>query len=244
MPKEFIDFKLFDPQKGKLNIKTLTHSFRSYILGSTCLDAQDICSPYVARLKPNKYRFELWGAGCQNHHNGGYVAGDLLIEQEIELFFLVGPFKSTFNSVDIGQSNGTKGNGASDIRLSYSGNWSEFESLKSRIIVAGAGGNNINVPLGSVSGVCFVHGNYGYAGGLSGYMGLQSANCTSEQIETDAVHSGNPGTQTNPGLGGYGGYCASSTGNGGNGAFGIGGKPGRACSSSHSQYTIHDGYAG
>ena len=58
------------------------------------------------------------------------------------MYLSVGADAVFFNAVDIGSSNGTKGNGATDVRTTYTSKWSDFESLKSRIIVAGAGGHN------------------------------------------------------------------------------------------------------
>ena len=118
--------------------------FHTYILGASCSSDKTKCSPYKAPLYKGKYKFELWGSGSTFHPNGAYVSGELNIEQQLTLFFFVGPNESPFNSVEIGDNIGYLGNGATDIRLFYDGKWDSFESLRSRIIVAGAGGNSLN----------------------------------------------------------------------------------------------------
>ena len=105
-------------------------------------------------LKKGNYLFECWGAsgavyalqetnnGCdETHGRGGYAKGFIQLNETTTFYVFVGEkgthtYKSIFNSNKIATSNG---GGATDIRL-VDGDWSNFDSLKSRIIVAGAGG--------------------------------------------------------------------------------------------------------
>ena len=219
-------FEVVDNNNGNLNITLKFTPFHSYLLGISCDENKAHCSPYKGTFTKGKYKVELWGAGSSRYHNGAYVSGEIIVEKTLSLYFFVGPERSSFNSIDIGNSNGTLGNGASDIRLFYDGSWSSFDSLKSRIIVAGAGGNQNGMQLGDVSGICNASGNYGFGGGLSGYSGINRT-CSSS-YET-LCYPGFPGTQTSGGNGGFSGLCHYITGDGGHGKFGIGGLPGKAC---------------
>ena len=208
---------------------------KKYLFSYPCGDDNN-CVPYQCSFSRGKYLFELWGAGDENHKNGGYVSGSLFLDEKTTLFLFVGPKEKFFNAVDISESNGHRGNGASDVRTNYSGKWSDFESLKSRIIVAGAGGNNDDYKIGTGIGVGNVAGDFGYAGGLNGSIGLVLENTS---YAARMIYPDEPGEQERPGKGGFGGKC----GIGGNGRFGIGGLPGAGCTRSD-ESTINDGFAG
>ena len=124
--------------------------------------------------------FELWGASGGGLHPGfgAYVSGALRIMTKTTLHIYVGQKGSdkvvgrTFNGGGYGNAYGSSGGGSTDVRLK-NGNWSDFESLKSRIIVAGAGGGS---PFDK---------NYeskaGDAGILFGFTGSSKANKNKEQ---------------------------------------------------------------
>lgn len=94
-------------------------------------------------LARGKYLIECWGAqGCSSSYGkGAYTRGILTLRNQKTFYLFVGrkglsQSLGTFNGGGSGQSNG---GGATDIRLKK-GNWYDFESLKSRIMVAAGGG--------------------------------------------------------------------------------------------------------
>uniref|UniRef100_UPI00203D7231 glycine rich domain-containing protein n=1 Tax=Odoribacter lunatus TaxID=2941335 RepID=UPI00203D7231 len=107
------------------------------------------------------------------------------------------------------KSNGRNGGGATDIRL-IKGEWNNFNSLKSRIIVAGGGGgSDYYNSYGS---------NGGAAGGLNGYSGNYH-----RKIYNYSYTVAEGGSQTSGGKGGIG------ISKGKSGSFGMGG-----CRTEHS----------
>ena len=89
------------------------------------------------------YLIECWGArGGNSGGCGGYSSGYIKFNTDISLYLYPGAIGSvpqkeySFNGGGTGQEGG---GGASDVRL-IEGEWYQFESLKSRIIVAGGGG--------------------------------------------------------------------------------------------------------
>ena len=160
------------------------------------------------------YKVELWGAQGGDNGNGlngglgGYVSGNINLNQNIQLFFYVGGVGATngsgnqelddkyqnenFGSVNGGYNGGGdsgnqsiyngSGGGATDIRI-VDGSWNNFDSLKSRIIVAAAGGGS--------SYYFGYYGQGGYGGGLTGKNGQST-------IESDIRYSGG-GTQIKSG---------------------------------------------
>ncbi len=103
------------------------------------------------------YKIELWGASggfrsktIADSGHGAYVKGNIKLEKDEELFIYVGEYPSyysgnclatnpntAFNGIKIGSC--TSGGGATDARLTE-GEWDNFDSLKSRIMVAAGGG--------------------------------------------------------------------------------------------------------
>lgn len=136
---------------------------------------------YIAPVS-GKYQIELWGAegnyyasgnSYQNTGKGAYVSGEIYLNKGTKLYVYVGQHSHDSNSYSSSMFNGGtistpawvghysgSGGGATDIRLT-GGNWDNFDSLKSRIMVAGAGGGNL-----------YNHDNNwskgSYAGGLQG----------------------------------------------------------------------------
>ena len=171
------------------------------------------------------YKLEVWGAQGGNSYDsgngysgtvyggkGGYCSGTVTFPSYLNVYVYVGQSGEdinrayTFNGGGKGGPayNGRSGGGATDIRLS-NGTWSDFNSLKSRIIVAAGGGGAQHYLEGC---------NGGNAGGLGGQGGFEShGSYNSYTLATGA-------TQTSGGTGGSGGnYLLEGT----DGVFGIGG---------------------
>jgi len=160
---------------------------------------------------------------------GAYTKGEISFSEPTDLFIFVGEAGTqrnvgTFNGGGRGGSGGgnystwtegttklpyigNSGGGATDIRLK-NGEWNDFESLKTRIMVAGGGGG-IASYLDGDTNCC--------AGGLIGYSGTYYAG-----HGHDIIREGLGGSQILGGLGGKGSkedwYGFSN-----NGSFGIGG---------------------
>ena len=129
-------------------------------------------SPYTITLNSGSYKFEAWGASgylnlnCTDKNppnftepggRGGYTSGILTINTSRTFYVYVGQ-KGTNNGTFNGEPpvihGYVPGGGATDFRLvDGKGNWSDFESLKSRIMVAGAGGGADCLPAGDAGGI-------------------------------------------------------------------------------------------
>ena len=227
---------------------------------------------YEVHFKPGIYKIECWGAsgGISTKSEdgyGAYTSGIITLRTQTKLFIVLGEqgqysetkvveHKETFNG---GGSGGTKnhingygagsGGGATDIRLEYNGDWSDFNSLKSRIMVA-AGGSGITYYLGGG-----IHHYFGASGGtINGLPGDYFDKVDGVRVSTGATQSaGGRGCIGNYSIGengtfGKGGnwgktHCASG---GGGGYFGGGGgginKDSHCSGSSGSSYI--SGYEG
>ena len=180
---------------------------------------------------------------------GGYTSGEIELSAGTELYVYVGEqgkrnLKTSFNGGGAGaiggtgyngqnpdggsDANGFSGGGATDIRIK-SGTWSNFESLKSRIMVA-AGGGGATVNLYSSAG------QLSQAGGLSGFSGgYYSGHTMVEQNgkggtqilggRAATIHFNATGITTDGsfGIGGYTTSISSQTGAGGGGGGYYGG---------------------
>ncbi len=123
--------------------------------------------------KSASYTIELWGAAGdingpsvypETVGKGGYTKGTIYLEKGTPLYFYVGFEGWTFNGGGAGESTG---GGATDVRLTK-GTWSDFNSLKSRIMVAAGGGGGVyKNPSWSTSN--YEGNSPGDAGGLVGY---------------------------------------------------------------------------
>ena len=103
------------------------------------------------------------------------------------------------------------GGGATDIRLT-GGNWDNFASLKSRIMVSGGGG-------GGFHKTTTIDRVIGHSGGLTGI----NANCTYKNVQNNTTgHSGEGGQQTRGGKTGTGAHFEQRL-EYANGGFGFGG---------------------
>lgn len=121
------------------------------------------CNPASVELIPGEYNVELWGSSGANVSTahggkGGYISAFMNLTHPVKVYLYVG-HEGITNSLSApyngggaaGSMNQGSGGGCTDIRL-IPGN--SFESLKSRIIVAGSGGgaaiyNGIAVPGGN-----------------------------------------------------------------------------------------------
>lgn len=172
------------------------------------------------------YEIELWGASGGTKDNGtikvgrgGYTKGKIYLKAGTKLYIYTGgasgDTKGGYNGGGA-TSGGTGGGGATDIRLS-GGTWSDFNSLKSRIMVAGgAGGSDTYTYGGILNGV-----GGGNGGGLNGENGhIQNwVNASSyNKAEKDGYIGSVGGSQT------AGGYCIThGTSVATRGSFGKGG---------------------
>ncbi len=124
--------------------------------------SQTFTAPYTGT-----YKFEAWGAGITTCNIGSYTSGLISLNKNQIIYVYVGqsgitgiitanPSWNGGGAVTSGCSDGNNysGGGATDFRL-ISGNWDDFNSLKSRIMVAGGGG-----------GVVSAYDRLGFAGGL------------------------------------------------------------------------------
>ena len=179
---------------------------------------------------------ECWGASGGNHATsgkGGFVSGVINITTPITMYIYVGGIGilgsesnknggwngggNLYNGCVTPTENYT-GGGATDIRITSS-SWDNFNSLKSRIIVAGGGGGGIIYK----SGTCPTYG--GHAGGIVAPKNysrtrddiyIDGATQTSGSKSNKYVINGSaPGTDGQFGKGGIGG----SWGGGGGGGY-------------------------
>ena len=194
-------------------------------------NVQQISLPVTSYAK-----MECWGASGGNHATsgkGGYVSGVINITTPITMYIYVGGIGilgsesnknggwngggNLYNGCITPTENYT-GGGATDIRITSS-SWDNFNSLKSRIIVAGGGGG----------GIIYISGTYptygGHAGGIVAPKNysrtrndiyIDGATQTSGSISIKPTLTGQvPGTDGQFGKGGIGG----SWGGGGGGGY-------------------------
>ena len=140
---------------------------------------------------------------------GGYTVGSINLSQGMAFYVYVGnnslvgetsegnvnsaisgPHGYSFNGGRYGSCGyGTKcGGGATDIRV-VSGDWNDFASLKSRIMVAGGGGS------AGDRGDGYGGGNGGYGGGLTGQEGESNSLSHSSTNTNWYGYYGTPGNQ-------------------------------------------------
>ena len=190
------------------------------------------------------YYIQCWGASggsdiawnnayFNNYGTGGYSSGFIKLNKGEKIYVYVGQqgangitTRNTLNSSSFngggsgmgssdGDDGGGAGGGATDIRL-VSGNWDNFESLKSRIMVAGGGSG------GTVVDPSFTQKSGGSGGGISAtgsiwkYSNIEVPNHTYNATQTtgykfgigqNAITLGNAGG-AGAGGGYYGGYSS------------------------------------
>lgn len=129
------------------------------------------------------YRIELWGAsggdiGSYKGGLGGYTSGYIHLQEGQILYFYVGGegSQSTTGGWNGGGETvteeqgkfGASGGGSTDVRL-VSGAWNNFDSLKSRIMVAGGGGGaNYRNSTSATDLILYGSGDGGAGGCLNG----------------------------------------------------------------------------
>ena len=163
---------------GSIQYSILNETATVFLLKDKCTNKNE-CYPYEVILSEGNWTFELWGTrGYQNTHiaedergnltdtpgYGAYVKGSLLNwnkdvgENPKALYFYIGS-KTGFNGGAMGENNPDRagqGGSATDIRLKIPNDkqtWDDLSSLKSRIIVAGAGGGQEGVKGGHAGGL-------------------------------------------------------------------------------------------
>ncbi len=186
--------------------------------------------------KSGTYKIELWGASAGNGETktvsrGSFVSGIITLEKEQKLFVYVGENgnyqrynyadkKYRYNGGAYGnfachsyyKTSGIdcSGGGATDIRI-VDGKWDDFNSLKSRIMVAAGGGgsDNYNKNRPSNGGGLYSE-NGGYYGSAS-YLATGATQTSAGKINGKF------------GIGGYATYggstCNNSVGGGGGGGY-------------------------
>ncbi len=184
------------------------------------------------------YKIELWGAqgGKGTSINiggkGAYTSGEIKLEKDTRLHVYVGQYPtvaasncvaSNNNAAFNGNISGTcsGGGGATDVRLE-GGQWSNPNSLRSRIMVAAGGG-----------GAYYSGTNYtgGAGGGLYGYSGVGGSNTGVGGHQTSSSY-GMGAIATSAGGGGYYGGEGGNASNAGGGSSFISGHKGCVASAS------------
>ena len=178
------------------------------------------------------YKLEVWGAQGSSgwsggiSANGGYSYGNIHLIGGTVLYIYTGGsvVYNVFNggggySSGCADFNNSTGGGATDIRLA-SGEWNNFNSLKSRIMVAAGAGGNIG-PLtkpGYGGGLVSVTANGAYPGYDDDYGEVSGVSQTSG-FSFGIGQTGNSGSTGHDRSGGGGGYyggyayrCAASGG--------------------------------
>lgn len=151
--------------------------------GTTTTDTYHSVEPYSVSLEPGNYEMKCWGAAGQDFTassyspaitylggHGGYTKGDIYIPVSRTLYVFTGNILGYNGGSYCRNPYGASGGGGTDIRLtkgpSGSGNnWYNWESRKSRIMVAAGGAAGMARQEG------YGDGNGGYGGGLIGGNG-------------------------------------------------------------------------
>ncbi|WP_122278597.1 glycine rich domain-containing protein [Parabacteroides sp. AM08-6] len=179
---------------------------------------------YQAFIAPvaGLYKIECWGAqGCNGNANsincfGGYVSGIIQLAKGEVLYIYCGDGgknntyterwngggKASPSRASVSEwmwVNQGAGGGATDVRL-ISGNWDNISSLRSRIIVAAAGGG------GTYNGGIHPYGNLSRGGGLVGYENGPTTGSLSNNAKGGTQTSGGKGDTTSFLSGNKGGF--------------------------------------
>ena len=228
----------------------------SSIFNKSGVNLSYIGKPYSFIFLPGRYLFELWGGsgGGQDPGFGAFVSGVTEIKKTTKMYIYVGQKGLPGNSasyngggsgsyvVNPDADGGSGGGGSTDVRL-INGNWDNFTSLKSRIIVAGGGGGS------QLFGYITKGGNAGilegYSGSRSGYsVGLATGG---KQIESGKAGSASEAKGTDGYFGGGGSISGNLNGNGGGGGYfggGAGGVSPGAVASGAGGSSFISGYQG
>lgn len=231
--KSFFNFIITAMVLSSILIANFFHMINVQALEETKIFNYTYTGDYQIFTAPNDgvYRVSLWGAsGGDYTKQGGYGAytdGYITLKKGETFYVYVGQSGDgvstpTFNGGgSSAAANSRSGGGATDIRL-VAGSWNNFDSLKSRIMVAGGGGG------ASGWSTAIIGGN---AGALTGYNGnfYRASGSSAYTVSTGGTQTkgGNAGTGAaagTPGLFGIGGNGQVSYGGGGGaGYYGGGG---------------------
>ena len=216
-------YRVVDP-KYKASVKKTSKSIVfNYPSNDPCES-----SPYLVVLPPGRFKIECWGSlGFYNGY-GAYTSGMLNVPKSLAIYLYIGSYvpqkKRSGHPYNGGGSGDRTGGGATDIRL-VSGEWNDFISLKSRIMVAAGGGgqdcNGTGGPGGGLNGLdatsykpglgaTQISGGKGYVNGKFGMGG--SYNFTDGSNDLGAGGGGGY-------YGGGTGKCQNSCGGGGGSSF-------------------------
>ena len=172
--KEGVDQILGASGQFKIHVSSLGCADTTYVInykretaptGVTDYESTGTYQTFIAPAN-GKYRVELWGAQGQDEYGGkgAYTKGDIFLHKDEKIYVYVGDNKPiSFNGGTSSYAYGGDGGGATDVRL-IPGEWSDFESLKSRIMVAAGGGGSSDY---NGKGKIISYG--GAAGGLFSY---------------------------------------------------------------------------
>ena len=157
------------------------------------------------------YKVELWGSsGSTYGGSGAYTSGIIKLNKKNVLYVVVGGtdgYNGGRNKDTISDANLKYGGGATDIRLVTNSDVLNFDSLKSRIMVAAGGGSVTNNDGDATSGI---------GGALTGINGISNSVVKANETN-ELVYYGSGGTQNS---GGSGGTQATSGGFGYGGTYG------------------------
>ena len=203
-----VKYSVYNTTRGNVNV--VKHN-KKYLFYSQCSNKEE-CTPYKVTLSSGTYKFEAWGSAGNGFApgKGAFVEGKIVLFEQKTLYFYIGT-NTGFNSAIVrSKIHFQKAGGATDVRI-VPGEWNDFESLKSRILVAGGGG--------SAEWQCSKGGDAGL-NGTTGYGCYSTEGVLSQEIFC------NGGTQTSGGFGAektliYGYYRSSVNGSFGSSADGI-----------------------
>lgn len=217
---------MWDNESWGLLLKNLTKKVKCnlYFYNGDTVFNFDYTGNVQAFTAPIKgtYKIEAWGASggdvtisdtTYQGGLGGYTSGTINLEKNQKLYIYVGGSTSSYEGGYNGGAAGgsgtdgkyTGGGGATDIRI-VNGNWNDFNSLKSRIMVA-AGGAGTGYYGSEIIG--------GAGGGLTGYQGTLKSGGVIDKNHIIAT----AGNQTSGGNGCF--NCSITNGKFGNGYFGF-----------------------
>ena len=176
-----------------------------YVLNYPCDENNNDCFPYTVNLKKGKYKIECWGASGHRNKNidlskGAYTSGIITIEQYTILYFYIGNVgvlgaSSSYNGGGAGCETGHSGGGATDVRLVYTPDPTDFAGLLSRIMVAGGAGGYSNRYNTGSKGIGRAN-----AGTIDGDFGFYE---TDPHYTTHNLTYSTGGKQDSPGVGSY-----------------------------------------
>ena len=227
LPTEFMD------EDFQFNFSNKIVSQSSYLFSYPC-KRNDECGPITLKLSKGYYLFECWGSSSFLTSEGfcgkgAYTSGILKLDEEVREFYVyigsyaIEQWEKSYNGGGFDQ---ISGGGATDVRLK-DGDWDNFESLKSRIMVAGGGGGWDGTTPGNAVGIGSNTLNYTELGGnanqteggkgfASGYFGHGGGK---DEVLSDGCGGGGGGYY------GGGSSPSKSWGSGGGGSSYVSGYP-------------------